>query len=98
MSVSLHKSLFQCFVAFLLASGASVAGAFGFDDVAALAQFKSRLPFQDGVDDFPADLKALTYDRYREIEFRADRALWRRERLPFEVHFFHPGGLHPTSV
>jgi glucans biosynthesis protein len=30
----------------------------------------------------------LTYDQYRKIGFRPEKALWRDEALPFEVHFF----------
>src|SRR5690606_872238 len=32
-----------------------------------------------------------TYDQYRDIRFRPDRALWRAENLPFETMFFHVG-------
>ncbi len=39
----------------------------------------------------PAELAALTYDQYRDIRFSPDHALWRPEKLPFEVMFFHIG-------
>src|SRR6195256_4954122 len=39
----------------------------------------------------PDNLKDLDYDRYRAIRFLPDRALWRGEKLPFEVQFFHRG-------
>jgi glucans biosynthesis protein len=39
----------------------------------------------------PAELKDLSYDQYRTIRFLPDRALWRNDRLPFQVEFFHRG-------
>ena len=40
----------------------------------------------------------LDYDKYREIEFRHDRALWAADGLPFRVEFFHPGYLYQEPV
>jgi glucans biosynthesis protein len=40
----------------------------------------------------------LDYDKYREIEFRHDKALWLAEELPFRVEFFHPGYLYNKPV
>ena len=40
----------------------------------------------------------LDYDKYREIEFRHDKALWAAEDLPFRVEFFHPGYLYQEPV
>ena len=39
----------------------------------------------------PAELKDLSYDQYRTIRFLPDHALWRNDRLPFQVEFFHRG-------
>jgi glucans biosynthesis protein len=39
----------------------------------------------------PDWLLNISYDQWREIRFRADHALWRGERSPFQVQFFHPG-------
>ena len=39
----------------------------------------------------PKDLQELTYDQYRDIRFRPDRAWWRNAHLPFELMFFHQG-------
>jgi periplasmic glucans biosynthesis protein len=36
-------------------------------------------------------LQDLTYDQYRDIRFRPDRAWWRSSKLPFELTFFHEG-------
>ena len=45
-------------------------------------------PFEHGQDTLPPALRNLSYDQYREIGFRPEKALWRDEGLPFEVHFF----------
>jgi periplasmic glucans biosynthesis protein len=39
----------------------------------------------------PKELQDLTYDQYRDIRFRPDRAWWRSSKLPFELTFFHEG-------
>ena len=74
---------------------ASTAFAFDFDDVAALAQRKARAPFvpEDRVQ--PEELSLLGYDRYRDIRFRPDRAIWRAEGLPFDLMFFHRAQSNP---
>ena len=36
-------------------------------------------------------MRELDYDQLRDIRFKPERALWRSEKLPFEVMFFHPG-------
>ena len=46
----------------------------------------------------PDNLKDLDYDRYRAIRFLPDRALWRAEKLPFEVQFFHRGSFYTNRV
>jgi glucans biosynthesis protein len=66
------------------------AAAFGFDDVANLAERQAKRPYQEPAP-LPADLAALTYDQLRDIRFRTDHALWRAEGLPFEAMFFHVG-------
>ena len=46
----------------------------------------------------PDNLKDLDYDRYRGIRFSPERALWRGEKLPFEVQFFHRGFFYGNRV
>lgn len=79
----------------LLAAGA--AHAFGFDDVAALAQALSRQPPRAATA-APAALRALSYDQARDIRYRPERALWRAEGLPFEAMFFHLGYVQTHAV
>src|SRR5690349_15368046 len=74
------------------------AAAFGFDDVATRAQKQAQTPYKSAERPPPAELKALTYDQYRDIRFRPDHALWRPEALPFELMFFHIGKFQTQSV
>ena len=67
------------------------AHAFSFDDVAARARADAQRPYQPPPDSTPAELKALDYDGYRDIRFRPEQALWRRDGLPFQALFFHLG-------
>src|SRR3974390_3341798 len=70
------------------------------DYVAKKAEQRAHKPFHSPRADLPEVLRAdkLDYDKYREIEFRHERALWAAERLPFHVDFFHPGYLYQDPV
>jgi glucans biosynthesis protein len=39
----------------------------------------------------PDWLLKISYDQWRDIRFKADQAIWREQKLPFQVQFFHPG-------
>src|SRR5512137_838682 len=70
------------------------------DYVAQKAEQRARKPFHSPRADLPAVLRAdnLDYDKYREIEFRHDKALWASEKLPFHIEFFHPGYLYEEPI
>jgi periplasmic glucans biosynthesis protein len=70
------------------------------DYVAKKAEQRARKPFHSPRVDMPEVLRAdkLDYDKYREIEFRHDKALWAAEKLPFRVEFFHPGYYYQEPV
>ena len=51
------------------------------------AELASR-PFEDSIDTLPPGLRNLSYDQYRDIRFRPEKALWQAEGLPFKVQFF----------
>ena len=82
----------------LVALHSTAATAFDFDDVAELAQLQARQSYRSSGRKVPAQLQALNYDQYRDIRFRPDRALWRAEKLPFEVMFFHLGKAQKEPV
>jgi glucans biosynthesis protein len=70
------------------------------DYVAQRALDRARQPFHSPRADLPRVLRqdSLDYDKYREIRFRRDRALWTADDLPFRVEFFHPGYLYQEPV
>jgi periplasmic glucans biosynthesis protein len=80
-------------VAFVASAPAALA--FDFEDVAALARRKARAPYEAPDRAQPTELELLGYDRYRDIRFRPDRAVWRAEGLPFDLMFFHRAQSNP---
>jgi len=95
-----HRSFFM-FLLLVTAAGFSRSEAradFGIDQVAASAQRLARQPFQAPTGQVPEWLLKLSYDQWREIRFRPERALWKDRGAPFEVQFFHPGLFYHRTV
>ena len=76
----------------------ALAAAFDFEDVDRRAAALAAKSYESPKVELPAVLRNLDYDQYRDIRFRPDRALWRAEKLPFEVAFFHRGGQFKEPV
>lgn len=55
-------------------------------------------PFKPRRADLPDFLRDMNYDDYQRIRFIPEKSLWRADSLPFQVQFFHLGGLHRTPV
>lgn len=72
--------------------------AFGFDDVIDLAQGMAAEPSLSTVPALPKELKELNYDQHRDIRWKDEYTLWRREGLPFQVRFFHLGYIFDRPV
>ncbi len=72
--------------------------AFGYDNVVQMAEMMAREGYMTAVPVIPKELKALNYDQQRDIRWRDERTLWRREGLPFQVKFFHLGSLFERPV
>jgi glucans biosynthesis protein len=70
---------------------------FGFANVQRLAQQRAAQAYVDRSSPLPPSLAKLTYDQYRNIRFRPERALWRNQAL-FEVQFFHRGFTYTRRV
>lgn len=66
--------------------------------VRALARELAQKPYKAPDDKLPDPLKDLTYDKYRMIRFAPDHALWREEKLPFRLQFFHRGFYYTHRV
>ena len=98
--LSLAGTVLRCgLVAVTLLLGASwPARAFDFDDVAKMAADLSASAYSPAADSLPPALQALSYDQYRDIRFRPDKALWHSAGLPFELMFFHRGKMAVDPV
>lgn len=79
-------------------AAAGQALAFGFDDVAQLAQARAAKPYATRSHVLPAELRNLDYDQYRDIRFKPAQSTWRAEGLPFELAFFHLGKFQTAPV
>jgi periplasmic glucans biosynthesis protein len=98
------KKSVQIVVVSLLLAGKgwaqALSGPVTLDSVAKIAEKRAHEPFKSPKADLPAILRQdkLDYDKYREIRFRRDHALWANEHLHFGVEFFHPGYLYQEPV
>ncbi len=81
-----------------LALCAMAAHAFDFDTVAARARQLAASPYKAPPQNLPRELRELSYERYREIEYKPERFAWRGTRSPFELSFFHEGMVFDQPV
>ncbi len=65
------------------------------EDAAKKLAAKPYAPRKNSLPDF---LRDMTYDDYSRIRFVPDSSLWRADKLPFQIQFFHPGSLHQVPV
>jgi glucans biosynthesis protein len=70
------------------------------DYVAQRALERAKTPFRSPHVELPPVLRPdfLDYDKYRQIEFRHERALWAAAGLPFRAEFFHPGYIYHEPI
>ncbi len=68
------------------------------DHVVELAAARAAAPYQSPRVERSSFLNNLSYDDHQLIQFVTEKSLWRGDSLPFQVQFFHPGGLHRTPV
>jgi glucans biosynthesis protein len=70
------------------------------DYVTAKAQQRAIKPFRSPRVDLPPFLLQtnLDYDKYNQIAFRDEDALWATEPLPFRIEFFHPGYIYSEPI
>ena len=61
------------------------AAAFDFAELIARARKLAAAPYVDPGPDVPEWLREISYDQWRDIRFRPDRALWSGSRSPFRI-------------
>ncbi|MDB5978825.1 MAG: periplasmic glucan biosynthesis protein MdoG [Nevskia sp.] len=74
------------------------AQAFGFNDVAQRARQLATQPYQRPDTRLPQQLQDLGYDKYNAIRFKPEKAFWAKDKLPFELQFFHEGEYYNQPV
>ena len=72
--------------------------AFDFEDVVKRARKLAAKPYRDPKGKIPDWLLHISYDQWRDIRFRPDRALWADGPSQFLVQFFHPGFFYDRPV
>jgi glucans biosynthesis protein len=87
----------ETFAATALADSGS-AGRFDDGSVPALARALAARAYRLPGDALPPALAKIGYDQYRDFRYRAERALWRGDGLPFQAQFFHRGFLFKDRV
>jgi glucans biosynthesis protein len=88
---------------FLLLSAAGLlvkthAAGFDFGMVRRTAAALAAAPYEAPTNQLSAALAQLTYEQYQAIHFDASKALWRADKLPFQIQFFLPGQFHKQTV
>jgi glucans biosynthesis protein len=63
-----------------------------------MARELASKPYKAPKWELPAALKDIGYDQYRAIRYAPDKALWRGDKLPFRVQFFHRGFIFQDRV
>ena len=79
-------------------SAAEAKGTFGLQNVINKAQDLAKKPFQERQALLPEFLVKIKYEDWREIRFDPEQALWLKEKLPFNLQFFHPGLYYTKTV
>ncbi|TGL17685.1 glucan biosynthesis protein D [Leptospira yanagawae] len=43
-------------------------------------------------------LDGISFEDYRQIEYKPDVAIWKNLALPYQLHFFHPGHIYSNGI
>ena len=78
-------------------AAAPAARPFGFGDVLKKAMAAAESEYVPPAA-LPASMRNLNYDQWRTVRFKPERSLWRFEKLPFELQFFHSGFYYDRNV
>ncbi len=82
----------------VVATVARADSSFDFEILRHHAKELAARPYAAPKKQVPDWLLKLNYDEFRQIRFDPNRSWWRRDDLPFELQFFHPGFLLNNTV
>ena len=74
------------------------APAFTAETVNEVAKKLATSDFAKPTIELPAPFNKLSYDQYRDIRFRKEQAIWKGDKLDFELQLFPMGWLYETPV
>jgi len=69
-----------------------------FDRIKSMARDMAAAPYKDMRRPLSKKLRELSYDQMRDIRYDTREAVWRRERLPFQMQFFHPAAVQADQI
>ena len=87
----IKKTLLTIVLACTLHCVHAAEGGFDFDVLRGQAKELSTKPYSPAPSLVTEEFRKLTYDQYRDIRFKPEESVWRREKLPFQLQFFHLG-------
>lgn len=79
-------------------AGVPAPNPFRFEDVVRRARDLSSAPYEASTAPLPEPLNRLSFDDYRDIRFRPEKALLASSGGPFRMHLFHLGFLYQRPV
>lgn len=82
----------------VFATAARADSSFDYEILRHQAKELASHPYEAPAKQVPDWLLKLDYDQFRRIRFDPNRAWWRRDDLPFQLQFFHPGFLLNRTV
>ena len=98
MNVKLRPSILGSLILLLAVAAGRAEDLFDFEVLQFRAKALAFQPYAEPKSRVPEWLKKLSYDQYNDIRFDERLTWWRADRLPFQLQFFHPGGIFTRPV
>jgi glucan biosynthesis protein len=95
--ICLTLSFGFCLLTVMASSAAQSNRSFEYKDAVEEARLLAQKSFEEPKK-LPEFLFKLSYDQWRSIRFKPEEALWRGDKMRFEVQFFHPGFFYNRTV
>src|SRR4051812_31752771 len=96
--MNLRSPLWCALLMTLAVAGRGADELFDFEVLRFRAKALAFQPYVETKPVVPDWLQKLSYDEYNEIQFDARQSWWRADQLPYQLQFFHPGGLFTRPV